>query len=280
VPNPWTFTTEDIISPEITVTSPINGTINVPVNANVIVTFSEEMNTSSVTYNCTPDPGGWSVVWSGGNTVATYSHDNFASETTYTFNITAGKDIAGNDLVAGAVPNPWTFTTEDVISPEITVTSPTNGTIDVPVTINVIVTFSEEMNTSSVTYNCTPNPGGWSVVWSGGNTVATYSHDDFASETIYTFNITAGKDIAGNDMVAGAVPNPWTFITEDVVGPEITSTTPPDGAIDVLITTDIVVIFSEEMNTSSVTYNCTPNPGGWSVVWSQCQILGPLQPKM
>ncbi|UCG69737.1 MAG: Ig-like domain-containing protein, partial [Thermoplasmata archaeon] len=268
VPNPWEFTTEDVAGPQISSTSPANGTIDVLITADIVVNFNEEMNTSSVTYTCAPDPLGWSVVWSAGNTTATYSHNDFASETTYTFEITGGKDLVGNDLVAGAVPNPWMFTTEDVISPEITVTSPVNGTTNVLVNANIVVTFSEEMNTSSITYTCAPDPLGWIVVWSAGNTTATYSHNDFASETTYTFEITDGKDLAGNDFVAGAVPNPWEFTTEDVVGPQISSTTPSNGTIDVLITADIVVIFSEEMNTSSVTYTCTPDPFGWIVVWS------------
>jgi hypothetical protein len=94
-------------------------------------------------------------------------------------------------------------------------------------------------------------------VWSAGNTTATYSHNDFNSETLYTFEITGGKDVAGNDLAAGAVPNPWEFTTEDAVAPQISSTTPVNGTIDVLITSDIVVIFSEEMNISTVTYKCS-----------------------
>jgi parallel beta-helix repeat protein len=268
VPNPWSFTTEDAIPPEIDSTGPVNGTIDVLINADIVVTFSEEMNTSSVNYTCSPDPGGWSVVWSGGNTVATYSHDDFDSETIYIFEITEAEDPAGNDVIAGAVPNPWTFTTADVIGPEITSTTPSNGTIDVLVSADVVVTFSEEMNTSTVTYTCTPDPGGWSVSWSGGNTTVTYSHNDFDSETPYTFEIISGNDTAGNVLAAGATPNPWTFTTEDIITPEIGSTSPSNGTIDIQITTDIVVTFNEDMNTSSVTYNCTPDPGGWSVVWS------------
>ncbi len=268
IPNPWSFTTEDIVGPEISSTTPSNGTINVLITADVIVTFNETMNTSSVTYSCTPDPGGWTPSWSNGNQTVTYSHNAFDSETMYTFEITGGKDLAGNDLVAGAVLNPWTFTTKDVIPPEITSTSPVNGATDVALSANIVVTYSEEMNTSSVTYACTPDPTGWSVVWSAGNTVATYSHNDFSSTTSYTFEITGGKDLVDYDLVVGAVPNPWSFTTEDVVAPEISSTAPSNGTIDVLITANVVVTFSEEMNTSSVTYTCSPDPGGWSVIWS------------
>ena len=101
-------------------------------------------------------------------------------------------------------------------------------------------------------------------MWSNSNQTATYSHNVFDSETMYTFEITGGEDTSGNSLAPGAVPNPWSFTTEDVIPPETTSTIPMNGAVDVLINADVVVVFTEEMNTSSVTYNCTPDPGGWS----------------
>ena len=268
VPNPWTFTAEDIIPPEITITSPSDGSASVALNANIIVTFSEEMDNTTVTYTCTPDPGGWTVSWSGGNTVATYSHSLFSEKTTYTFQITGGKDVAGNNLVVGAVPNPWSFMTEDILAPQITATSPIDSTIDVPLSADIIVTFSEEMDNTTLTYVIIPNPAGWIVTWSGGNTVATLSHNAFDSSRNYAFQITGGKDLAGNDLVAGAVPNPWSFITEDALAPTIISTSPVDGTSDVIQSANIVVAFSEVMNTSSLTFICSPNPAGWSMSWS------------
>ncbi|UCG68634.1 MAG: tandem-95 repeat protein, partial [Thermoplasmata archaeon] len=268
VPNPWSFTSEDVIPPEISLTSPVNGTIDVVLSENIVVTFSEEMNTSTVTYTCTPDPLGWSVVWSGGNTIATYSHNPFTSTTVYNFEITGAKDPTGNDLVAGAVPNPWTFTTEDALAPTITSTSPANGSLNVAQTENIIVTFSEAMNTSSVAFASSPNPGGWFVTWSNGDTVATFSHDLFDDYTSYIFQITDGKDLADNNLAPGAVPNPWTFTTTDSISPSITATSPLNASVDIGLTQNVVVTFSEAIDTSSLSYNCFPDPGGWSVSWS------------
>ncbi|UCE38603.1 MAG: tandem-95 repeat protein [Thermoplasmata archaeon] len=268
LPNPWSFTTEDVVEPEITSTTPSNGTIDVLITTNIVVTFSEEMNTSSVTFTCTPDPNGWSIVWSGGNTIATYSHNPFASTTTYIFEITGAKDLAGNDLAAGAAPNPWTFTTEDVQGPIIISTTPADGSINIAQSANIIVTFSEAMNISSVNYICSPNPGGWFVSWSSGDTVATFTHNPFDAYTTYTFQITNGKDLIGNDLTSGAVPNPWMFTTIDSIAPSITATSPSNGSANIGLTQNVVVTFSEAMNTSSMTYSCFPDPGGWSVVWS------------
>ncbi|MFZ5365213.1 MAG: Ig-like domain-containing protein [Patescibacteria group bacterium] len=102
----------DAADPVILTTSPANSASGVGIAQDVVVTFSEPMNTGTVTQTSVPDPTGWSVVWTSGNTVATYSHAvNFNSSTAYTEQITAGQDTNGRNLAAGPVANPWTFTT-------------------------------------------------------------------------------------------------------------------------------------------------------------------------
>jgi len=267
VSNPWSFTTLDVVGPEITTASPSNGSTGVLLTANVVVTFSEQMNTSSVTYSCTPDPNGWAVVWTNGDKTVTYSHNVFTTQTIYTFHISAGKDLAGNDLNP-SIPNPWSFTTIDAISPMITATSPSNGSINVPLNANILVTFNEAMDNTTVTHICNPNPGGWAVTWSGSNTVATYSHNSFSEKTTYIFQITGGKDVIGNNLVAGSVPNPWSFTTQDFTPPQIIATSPTNGSFGIMLNRNIVVTFSEAMDTSSLNYVCSPDPGGWSESWN------------
>jgi parallel beta-helix repeat protein len=268
VPNPWNFRTQDATPPKIKAISPLNGSKNVLLNANIIVTFNEAMDTNFVTHTCNPNPGGWSVSWSGGDTVATYIHSTFDENMDYTFHITGGKDATGNSMVAGNIPNPWTFTTLDTSAPEITATMPVNGAIDITLNDNIIVTFSEPMDKTTVAYTCSPNPGGWSTIWSAGNTIATYTHDLFTSFTNYTFHITAGKDETGNDLVIGSIPNPWWFKTKDALSPTIISVSPENGTNNVVLTANVVVTFSEIMDTTTVNYICSPNPTGWAVTWS------------
>ena len=206
----WNFRIDD--PPTITNTIPVNGETDIALTDDIVVTFSQAMNTTSVTYSCTPNPGGWSVVWSANNTVATFSHMNpYVENTLYTFTITGGKNANGISLAPGAVPNPWTFTTLG-IAPTITSTVPVNGTTGIAPNANIIVTFSEAMDNGSISYICNPDPGGWSVVWSANNTVATFSHTGFSEFlTLHTFEITGGTDIAGNALEAGSVPNPWSW---------------------------------------------------------------------
>ena len=143
-------------------------------DADIVVTFSEAMYTPSLNYFCTPDPGGWSEVWSNGNTVVTFYHNQFVIATIYTFHIIVAKDVAMNDLNPGAVPNPWSFATSgELIAPQIILTSPIHQEADVQTGADVVVTFSEAMNTSSLNYICIPDPVGWSESWSTGDTVLT-----------------------------------------------------------------------------------------------------------
>jgi len=100
----------------------------------------------------------------------------------------------------------------DTAPPSITDTDPRHGEGDVEVNKDIIVTFSESMDTGTVSFSCSPTPGAWSETWSDGDTKVTYSHNDFSIGTDYTFEITAGKDLSGKDLIAGSV-NPWTFAT-------------------------------------------------------------------
>ena len=255
VPNPWSFTSA-CINPYIQTTNPADAAVNVAQLANLVVTFSEPMDTPTVTWTIT---GGISLAgaWDGTESVLTLSHGvAFAQCTVYTAQITAGNDKVGLPLVAGPVPNPWSFTTI-CGNPYIASTDPADGTTGVPLTNNIIVTFSEAMDTPTVMWTVS---GGVATTytWQPGNDVLVLSHAvAFAEVTTYTVQVTAGNDTSGNPLVAGPVPNPWSFTTE-AVAPFIVSTNPADGVQNVGAAADVVVTFSEPMNIATVT--ATSNP--------------------
>lgn len=109
------------VTPTIISTSPPNGVTSVSPDVSIVVTFSKKMDPAATTISCSPDPGGWNKTWDSTGTVMTCTHTSFAPNTVYTLNVT-GKDTAGHDLGAGAVPNPWSFTTG---------AAPTTGTLDI-----------------------------------------------------------------------------------------------------------------------------------------------------
>lgn len=121
----WSFTTgaaPDTIAPTLTSTDPINGAIDVPVTKLISGSFSEAMDPLTVTTaTMTLKQGANSVAGTVNyvGTTATFSPTtDLAPSTLYTANITNGaQDLAGNALVAGAVSNPWTFTTAAAVIP-------------------------------------------------------------------------------------------------------------------------------------------------------------------
>ncbi len=102
--------------PTLTMTTPANETTDVSLNQPIVVRFSEQMNTSSVTYIVTPTLP-LTPTWSQNDTKLTLAHPSFASNTNYAVKI-SGQDKGGNSLIASSVPNPWQFTTGTQVSPE------------------------------------------------------------------------------------------------------------------------------------------------------------------
>jgi hypothetical protein len=245
-------TTLDGTLPRITLTNPEDGEIGVEITRAIVVTFSEPMDTGTISFFCSPDPQGWGISWDLGDTQVTYSHAVFQSETTYTFEIISGKDLAGNFLVDGSEPNPWSFTTVDSVSPTILSITPVDGASDVTLDDAVLITFSEPMDIGSIMFTCNPDPEGWVLDWNDDNTTLTLSHNDFSELTTYLFEIIQGTDVSGNPLVPSGVENPTTFSTGDYTEPYIVITTPNNGEEDVLVTTTVSVVFSEEMDKQSV----------------------------
>ena len=244
----WTFatgTTTNSSTPTIIFTNPGSGATGVPLNQKVTATFSTAMNAATIngTTFTLAGPGGTAVAGTvtyaaGSNSALFAPAVNLTASTAYTATITSGaKDLAGNALGAGVVPNPWTFTTgttTNTTSPTITVTNPANIATGVELNATVNATFSEAMNPATLTSATftLAAPGGiavpGTVTYSAASDIATFTPTDaLAMNTEYTANVTNGaRDLSGNPLVAGVAPNPWTFTT----GPPFAAGAP--GAID------------------------------------------------
>jgi ice-binding like protein/Big-like domain-containing protein len=241
----FTFTTgaaPDVTAPTIVITAPVAEADNVPTNQIITATFSELMDPSSITATGTFQvavagvggaPVAGTVSYAG--KIATFKPTaNLAASTQFTATITtAAKDLAGNALSAGVVPNPWSFTTgagTDTTPPTITITSPANAATAVALNAAVNATFSEPMNPLTIVA-----PGTFTVGTSGVNgtavtgsvtydsqtNIATFTPSaNLTAATQYTATIsTAAQDLAGNALASGLVPNPWDFTSGNAPGP-------------------------------------------------------------
>jgi hypothetical protein len=234
----WSFTTSatvDATPPTVVLTAPVSGAPAVPTNQILTAMFSEAMDPATITA-----PGTFTVAVFGGGanvpgtvgyagTTATFTPTApLAPNAHFTATISnAAKDLSGNALVAGAVPNPWSFNTTatpDTTPPTITLTAPANVQPNVPVNSAVSVTFSEAMNPLTITASGTftlavAGTGGAAVPgvvsYNAATNMATFTPDAaLAPNAEYTATITAAAtDLSGNALAPGIDPNPWSFFT-------------------------------------------------------------------
>jgi len=236
----WQFTTGvalDTTMPRVIATINADGATGVPVNTKVGATFSEAMDPLTITpasppatftlkQGATTVPG--TVTYSGVNLV--FIPDNhLAAGTTYTATITAAaKDLSGNALAGNQAPLPassdyvWSWTTgaaQDTTNPTVTLTAPLNSATDVALNSAIHATFSKAMNPLSIS-TATFTVAGLSgvsgvVTYDATSRIATFTpSSNLLPSTTYTATITTGaKDLAGNAIIQGLVPNPWTFTT-------------------------------------------------------------------
>jgi hypothetical protein len=185
-----------------------------------------------------------------------------SNATNYTLTVTTGvKDVAGNALAPQSISNFTTVALADTTAPIITSRNPTPDTTGVPITTNVVVTFSEPMNQATIvgTTNIRLAPDS-----APGSTVAaTLSYNSatnaatltptapLLNNVTYRVTVTTGvTDVAGNALASQVT---WKFKTiADTTPPTVVSTYPSNGRPDFPKDSVVTVTFSEEMNPATL----------------------------
>jgi len=234
----------DTIRPRVTLTQPAatnpGPTLVAPSNAAITATFSEAMaptSLSGASFTVTSagpgaNPTG-TVTYLAGSRTATFTPAAaLAVGTTYTATVTvAATDLAGNQLAGNQAALPaasnfvWTFTASapDLVAPTITLTSPAHLATGVATNATLNATFSKAMDpTTLTTTTFTVQPSGpplgtailGVVTYDVLTHIATLTPSSpLTASTQYTATLAGAKDLAGNALVAGLAPNPWTFTT-------------------------------------------------------------------
>jgi hypothetical protein len=210
--------------PTVGATIPADQATGIAVNLPVTVTFSEEMNSSTInveTFLLTDGSGevNGSVTYT--DQTATFVPDTtLVYETLYTARVTTGvTDLSGNAM---AEEYSWSFTTgdtPDTTPPTVTSVYPTNGTQCVAIGSTLQAYFDEPMlpatiNGETVTLtdmNRTEQKYGFIEYSDTDLKVSFNPYTDLALNTSYRATIKSGaSDLAGNPMTADYS---WTFST-------------------------------------------------------------------
>ena len=223
----WSFTTggdsgNDVTAPTIGSVRPASNAVSVATGTNCTVTFSEPMNSATITpatftlkLGTIAVAGTISYLGTTGTFTPTAA---LAPNTAYTGTVTTGvKDAAGNALAANYS---WTFTTAsaivtDVTPPTVLSSTPVPNATTVAINVAPAAVFSEAMNSTTITSSTfTLKQGTASVagtVTYSGNTAKFAPAAVLAGNTVYTATITTGvKDAAGNALAANYS---WSFTT-------------------------------------------------------------------
>jgi len=218
----FTTASSDVTAPTIVSRVPTAGATGVAVNTNVTVTFSEVMDAATInttTITLAPTAGGSPVAATVGHSAGTATlnpNADLTPGTSYTVTVTTGvKDVAGNALAAQST---WTFTTAaaDVTPPTVAQTTPIGAT-DASVNTDVVVTFSEAMDVTTITtttFTLTRTSGAGAPA--GVTGVISYDTDtrratfnptgSLVAGAFYTVTVVGGasgvKDLAGNPLAA------------------------------------------------------------------------------
>jgi Ice-binding-like/Bacterial Ig-like domain len=223
----WTFTTgasTNTTAPLVTSTNPIDTSFGAGTNQKITATFSEAMDSTTITPTTFTliGPGetliAGTVTYSTIGTTATFTPGSALTVgDTYTAAITTGvTDLAGKAL---ANTFAWTFTigdTTDTIAPTVSSSNPIDGAPVVGIDASINASFDKAMDPATL------NPVTFTVTGPGATVVAgqvTYDVPDMivtftptsplAASTTFTAALTGALDLDGNPLTTFA----WTFQT-------------------------------------------------------------------
>jgi len=252
-----------LTTPTVSSTNPANNAVVVPFNQKVTATFSEVMDSATITTATFTLMQGSSFV-SGTvsyvGTTATFAPTSYLTPNTlYIGTITTmAKSIAGSPMASNYV---WSFTTgltAAIVPPTVSSTDPLNAASGIPINQKIAATFSVAMDASTITTSTytllqgtTPVPG---FVSYSGITAIFAPTSNLSPNTAYSVTITNNaKDLAGNALVSNYV---WSFTTGSgvvITPPVINSTDPVNNETGVALNQKIAATFSKTMDATTIT---------------------------
>lgn len=193
---------------------------------------------------------------SSANTIDPFGASTTMQRTVGSNNKTKADWVCATGTFGAANPAP------DTTAPTITAFSPTNGSTGISGATSISVTFSEAMNTTTVTTanlyavqgtDCNGTALTGTITPSGGNTIFTFSPGALTASTQYTICVKTGvQDAAGNALASLGSASFTTAAAGVLVNPSFDT----DTASCTVSTKD------GSNNVTAVTGTC---PSGWTI---------------
>ncbi|RKH69158.1 Ig-like domain-containing protein [Corallococcus llansteffanensis] len=204
----------DLQEPRLLTTAPASGSTHVPVETELVLSFSEAVQPASLLISVSPPVTLGAPVWTEDRTrVALQPASPLAEDTTYSVTV-VGTDLAGNPIDG---VNSFSFMTTgpqpDTIRPTVLSATPDTSAIGIELAPTLKVTFSEPMDKASTESSISfTTPAGFhasSFSWNTAATELTFKADiAFPHGTSVAWKIsTLARDVAGNTTAADTVKN-------------------------------------------------------------------------
>jgi len=266
----WNFQTEaDVTPPTIVSYSPADGSTGVAVATNFVIKFDEPVNVGTGNITITDGITPITVDVTNGSEVSIDADEltvtinpatDLAQSTAYYINIPAGAFVdkaSTPNAFAGILDNTtWNFITIDAVAPTLVGLSPADDATNIPVGVNLEMTFSENVQAGSG--NITLKGGSSDIVINVTSGEVTFTDNiviinpaaDLEQSINYYVQIDNGaiQDLSGNSYAGIADNITWNFGTvSDGIAPTITNRTPADDATGVILNTNFIITFSENV---------------------------------
>ncbi len=282
--------------PTVINTSPENTETQVPTNAPVQILFSEPINPASI---------GQVALTTGGNQVAftpTFSDANqlltltpalpLLPNANYTLTIAGVQDTAGNKMASSVTNTFATGPTFDLLAPQVTLTDPPSGAINVGTNVAPRIVFNERLNPLSIVSssnelyysgsvglynNATSQYVPVTVSMTADRTTAIITPNSaLQPNTSYQIVVRYYDyfDVAGNTGY-GYGGNFVTAAGSDTSHATVSTISPVNAQTGVPRNAQIVAVMSDEIDPTSITSNSiTVTPSGSSAIAGTVTLAG------
>ena len=247
----WSFTTEDVTPPTVINSTPKDGAVDVAIDEDITIEFSESMDEASVEDNFTIDPHvNGSFSWSVDE--LTYTLDGeFEHYTEY--EVTIPSDATDENGVQMEDDYVFLFTTVEAPDddPNLVINAPQEGEtydISTPIEINWTASDDNPLPSEPITIEVSYNGGAdWTTLSSSIENTGSHQWTPEQTSTEVKLRITCEDSLGqSTEKTTGE------FSVMDNTAPEVEETTPSDEETDVDTDQEIVIEFDEEIDPDTI----------------------------
>ena len=252
--------------PVVVGTSPVYGSVNVPINPVITLGYNVPLDPASVNAATVTlaGPNGAAVTATigldaTGRVIRIDPVEDLAPNVFYSYQTTAG--IRGANGLAQQSPGWWYFqtgSTSDTTAPTVRAMTPPQGAVNVGDNAGIVVRFSETINPqtvngATVAVTGAQGPISYSVSLSNQNRdVNLAPNTTLPDGQVLTVTVAAITDLSGNEVA----PTVWQFTVgagPDVVAPSVVAHNPVNGLTNVPTNVVVALRTGEPIDPGSVT---------------------------